>query len=80
MGNAIARTHAAIEAWCAEGGDLVVGGHLVFLTRDKVFSWSPMLEFRDSMARFGFPFPLFCAGLPVAGRFGGGMAARRNAA
>lgn len=81
MGNAIARTHAAIEAWCARRADLgllilrvVIGGHLMFMTQDNVFSWGRMLEFRDFMAQFGFPFPLFCAVLSVIGQFGGGLA------
>ncbi len=52
----------------------VMGGHLIFMTQDNVFSWTRMLEFRDFLAQFGFPFPLFCAVLSVAGQFGGGLA------
>lgn len=81
MGNAIARTHAAIKAWRARRADLgllilrvVVGGHLMFMTQDNVFSWGRMLEFRDFMVQFGFPFPLLCAVLSVIGQFGGGLA------
>ena len=44
------------------------------MTQDNVFSWGRMLEFRDFMAQFGFPFPLFCAVLSVIGQFGGGLA------
>jgi putative oxidoreductase len=52
---------------------LVTGGHLIYMTQDNVFSWARMLEFRDFLAQFGFPFPLFCAVLSVAGQFGGGL-------
>ena len=81
MSNAFSRTHDAIEGWCARRSDLgllilrvVVGGHLMYMTQDNVFSWGRMLEFRDFMAQFGFPFPLFCAVLSVIGQFGGGLA------
>jgi len=81
MSNALSRTHNAIEGWCARRSDLgllilrvVVGGHLMYMTQDNVFSWARMLEFRDFMAQFGFPFPLFCAVLSVIGQFGGGLA------
>ena len=81
MSNAFSRTHNAIEAWCAKRSDLgllilrvVVGGHLMVMTQDNVFSWGRMLEFRDFMAQFGFPWPLFCAVLSVIGQFGGGLA------
>jgi putative oxidoreductase len=52
---------------------LVMGGHLIYMTQDNVFSWARMLEFRDFLAQFGFPFPLFCAMLSVIGQFGGGL-------
>ena len=81
MSNVVSRTHDAIEGWCARRSDLgllilrvVVGGHLMYMTQDNVFSWGRMLEFRDFMAQFGFPFPLFCAVLSVIGQFGGGLA------
>jgi putative oxidoreductase len=77
----IARLHAAVERGLARHGDvgllalrLVAGGHLVYMTQDNVFSWTRMLEFRDFLAQFGFPFPLFCAVLSVIGQFGGGLA------
>ena len=80
MRNPIARLHAAIEDWCARRADvgllvlrLVTGGHLIFMTQDNVFSWARMLEFRDFLAQFGFPWPLLCAVLSVAGQFGGGL-------
>lgn len=79
--NAIARWHNAVERWCSRRADLgllilrvVVGGHLMVMTQDNVFSWGRMLEFRDFMAQFGFPYPLFCAVLSVIGQFGGGLA------
>lgn len=79
--NAIARWHNAVERWCARHADLgllilrvVVGGHLMVMTQDNVFSWGRMLEFRDFMAQFGFPYPLFCAVLSVIGQFFGGLA------
>lgn len=81
MGGSIARWHNAVERKLAGGADvgllvlrLVVGGHLMFMTQDNVFSWARMLEFRDFLAHFGFPFPLFCAVLSVIGQFGGGLA------
>ena len=80
MANAIASWHRNVERACARQADLgllilrlVVGGHLMFMTQDNVFSWTRMLEFRDFLAQFGFPFPLFCAVLSVAGQFGGGL-------
>ena len=80
MRNLIARLHAAVEDGCARRADvgllvlrLVTGGHLIFMTQDNVFSWARMLEFRDFLAQFGFPWPLLCAVLSVAGQFGGGL-------
>ena len=81
MGNKIAQWHNAVERKLNGSGDLgllvlriVTGGHLMFMTQDNVFSWARMLEFRDFLAQFGFPFPLFCAVLSVIGQFGGGLA------
>lgn len=77
----IARWHNTVERWCARHADfgllvlrIVVGGHLMFMTQDNVFSWTRMLEFRDFLAQFGFPWPLLCAVLSVAGQFVGGLA------
>lgn len=53
---------------------LVIGGHPVVMTWDNVTSWARMLEFRDFLAHQGFPLPLACALLSVAGQFGGGLA------
>lgn len=73
--------HDTVERRLAAHGDIgllilriVTGGHLVFMTQDNVFSWARMLEFRDFLAQFGFPFPLFCAVLSVVGQFSGGLA------
>lgn len=80
MGNPLARLHDRFEQWCAAHSDLgllvlrvVAGGHLMVMTQDNVFSWVRMLEFRDFLTQFGFPFPLFCAVLSVIGQFGGGL-------
>lgn len=60
-----------------EAGTLLLrvylGVVLVYGTQDNVFSAARMLEFRDFLAQFGFPFPLFCAVLSVIGQFGGGL-------
>ena len=37
---------------------LVVAAILIEGTADNVFSWARMLEFRDFLAKSGFPFPL----------------------
>jgi putative oxidoreductase len=80
MRNPIARLHDSVEDWCARRAyigllvlRLVTGGHLMFMTQDNVFSWGRMLEFRDFLAQFGFPWPLLCAVVSVAGQFGGGL-------
>lgn len=77
----IASWHYAVERRLMRQGDIgllilraVMGGHLMFMTQDNLFSWARMLEFRDFLAQFGFPFPLFCAVLSVIGQFGGGLA------
>lgn len=79
--NVIARWHNAVERWCARRADLgllilrvVVGGHLMVMTQDNVFSWGRTLEFSDFLAQFGFPYPLWCAVLSVVGQFFGGLA------
>lgn len=52
----------------------VAGGHPVVMTIDNVVSRHPTLKFRDFLAHHGFPVPLACAVLSVAGRFLGGLA------
>lgn len=80
MADAVTRLHNTIERWCAQRADagllalrLVMGGHLIYMTQDNVFSWARMLEFRDFLAQFGFAWPLFCAVVSVIGQFGGGL-------
>lgn len=53
---------------------LVVGVHLIVMTQDNVLSWERMLEFRDFLAHFGFPWPLACAVVSVAAQFLCGIA------
>lgn len=80
MTNAIARIHNDIERWCARPDlgllllRLGIGGHLIWSTQDNVFSWARMLEFRDFLEKFEFPYPLFCAVLSVTAQFVGGLA------
>ncbi len=81
MFTAISHLHARVEAALARHADLgllilrlVIGGHLIWSTQDNVFSWSRMLEFRDFLDHFGFPWPLFCALLSVAAQFLAGIA------
>jgi putative oxidoreductase len=53
----------------AEVGTVVLRVFLAFVliygTQDNVLSHARMLEFRDFLARSGFPAPLFCAYLSV---------------
>lgn len=79
--NAIAKLHNDVERWCAARADLGllllrlgIGGHLIWSTQDNVFSWARMLEFRDFLEKFEFPFPLACAVLSVTAQFVGGIA------
>lgn len=52
----------------------VIGGHLIWSTQDNVFSWARMIEFRDFLEQFGFPWPIACAIVSVAAQFLGGIA------
>ena len=79
--NAIARIHNDVERRLAERADLGplllrlgIGGHLVWSSQDNVFSWARMLEFRDFLEKFEFPYPLACAVLSVTAQFVGGLA------
>lgn len=81
MSNAIVRLHRRIETALAGRADLgllilrlAIGGHLIWSTQDNVFSWARLLEFRDFLEQFGFPWPLFCAVLSVAAQFVCGIA------
>ena len=48
---------------------LIVGWHLVYGTQDNVFEYARMMEFRDFLARLGFPTPLFSAYLSAYAQF-----------
>jgi putative oxidoreductase len=48
---------------------LFVAFVLVYGTQDNVFSSERMLEFRDFLARNGFPYPTFCAHLSAYAQF-----------
>lgn len=81
MSNVIANLHRRVETSLAGQADiglmilrLVIGGHLIWSTQDNVFSWARMLEFRDFLEQFGFPWPLFCAVLSVCAQFVCGIA------
>lgn len=81
MANSLSRLHSRIETALARQSDVgllilrvVIGGHLIWSTQDNVFSWSRMLEFRDFLDQFGFPWPLVCALLSVTVQFLGGIA------
>ncbi|HET6396504.1 MAG TPA: DoxX family protein [Pseudoxanthomonas sp.] len=80
MPSPVSRAHNAVERWLSQRGDigllvlrLVMGGHLMYMTQDNVFSWARMLEFEKFLAHHGFAWPLFCAVLSVIGQFGGGL-------
>jgi len=48
---------------------LFLGWHLIYGVQDNILSWAHMIEFRDFLARYGFPFPLFSAHLSVYAQF-----------
>ena len=48
---------------------LFVAFVLIYGTQDNVFHRERMLEFRDSLASNGFPYPLFCAYLSAWAQF-----------
>lgn len=48
---------------------LLAGVRLVYGTQDNILSWNQMLEFRDFLNGFGFPFPLASAVLSVYAQF-----------
>ena len=80
MANPLARVHNAVERWLSRRADtgllvlrLVVGGHLMYMTQDNVFSWARMQEFEKFLAHHGFAWPLSCAVLSVIGQLGGGL-------
>ncbi len=52
---------------------LFIGLRLIYGVVDNILSWPKMLEFRDFLAQFHFPFPLVCAVLSVYGQFLAGV-------
>ncbi len=40
---------------------LIAGVHLIIGTQDNIFSWERMIEFKNFLEQFGFPFPLVSA-------------------
>jgi putative oxidoreductase len=48
---------------------LAVGGHLVWGTQDNVFHYERMLEFRDFLKQYGFPYPLLMAHVSAYAQF-----------
>src|SRR5688572_8116210 len=52
---------------------LFIGLRLIYGVLDNVLSWPKMLEFRDFLAQFHFPFLLVCAVLSVYGQLLAGI-------
>ena len=52
---------------------LAVGFHLIYGTVDNIISWDRMLEFRDFLEHFDFPFPLTSAVISVYLQFISGL-------
>lgn len=52
---------------------LAFGFRLVYGTIDNIVSYDQMLEFRDFLQQYGFPFPLFCAFVSVILQFLAGL-------
>lgn len=48
---------------------ILIGWRLIDGTQDNIFSWERMLEFRDFLHQFGFPFPLLAANVSVYAQF-----------
>jgi len=48
---------------------LWVGFHLIYGVQDNIFSWARMMEFREFLAQFGFPFPIVSAHVSVYAQF-----------
>jgi putative oxidoreductase len=53
---------------------LFIAAILIYGTQDNIFSQAQMLEFRDFLARHGFPFPLLSAWVSVYAQFLCGIA------
>lgn len=48
---------------------LFVGTRLIYGVLDNILHWSRLLEFRDFLHQFGFPWPLVSAIISVYGQF-----------
>lgn len=48
---------------------VAIGFHLIYGTKDNVFSWDRMLEFSDFLTSFGFPIPIVSAVVSVYAQF-----------
>ena len=48
---------------------VLIGWRLIDGSQDNIFSWERMLEFRDFLEQFGFPFPLVAANVSVYAQF-----------
>lgn len=48
---------------------LLIGWRLIDGTQDNILSWDRMIEFRDFLASFDVPYPLFSAQLSVYAQF-----------
>ena len=53
---------------------LVFGFRLIYGTYDNIIDWNRMLEFRDFLDHYDFPFPLIAAIISVFGQFLAGLA------
>lgn len=58
--------HAALGAPILR---LFIAFVLIYGTQDNVFSWERMIEFRDFLARNGFPYPLLSAHVSAYAQF-----------
>ena len=52
---------------------IFIGCRLIYGVIDNIISWEKMLEFREFLHQFNFPFPLFCAVVSVYAQFIAGL-------
>jgi putative oxidoreductase len=48
---------------------IFIGLRLIYGVQDNILSWSRMLEFRDFLQKFHFPFPIIAAVISVYAQF-----------
>ena len=48
---------------------LIIGWHLIYGTQDNISEYARMLEFREFLLKFGFPYPMFSAYLSAYAQF-----------